>query len=212
MADDFFRLVHDAYHGTLKVGVELARIGLAAALLGELLWTEKIIVELPPGGVRGQEVVLPWDPQPPQNALTHRILDTLRGEPESLTVRTWLDYLSLDALPQVTDRLLTANALERHKERAVLRNRIHLRPVDANHWDGPRIHISSYLHQKRPGLHSTWVYLAGLAKVTNVLDDVMTHYDGADWLDELLPTLPAAAQTLLAVTRAAVDERVLGTR
>lgn len=200
LADDYFRLSHDDQTGDLLLHPAIAGIGLASALLGELIWEHKTAVR------EGSLVCL--DDTPPRTALAHRILEQVVHEPQALPVADWLTYLARDVHEQVAQRLLDANYVFRVKRRKGLRQHTAYEPANGNSWVWVRVSISDSLNKHRQ-MPLTEIHLAGLAKVTNLLSAVMAHYDGADFLDHLLPCLPGDVRDLLDVTAAVVEARVL---
>jgi hypothetical protein len=200
LADDYFRVSHDDHSGGLRLQAGIAGIGLASALLGELVWESKVVVE---------DGRLVWcDRSAPRTALTHRVLEQIIHEPVLLTVREWLIYLSIEAHEQVAQRLLDTNQVAQVRRRRGLRHHLTYEPADPNEWVWTRLSIADALNHRRR-MSPVSVHLAGLVKATNLLGDVMTHYDGADYLDQLLPQLPAGVVELLAITSAVVNDRVL---
>src|SRR5690348_2754844 len=106
LADDFFLLTHDAYTGTPRIARDAIHLGLAAALLGELII---------PGYVTIQDgYLLVTDTRPPADALAHAVLDQIvaAGQPHPVPDR--LVHLARDALPAVGIRLQRAG-LVRHR-------------------------------------------------------------------------------------------------
>jgi hypothetical protein len=169
-------------------------------LLGELVWDRK--VEIRAGA-------LVWcDSTPPRTALTHRILEQIVHEPQTRPVSDWLNYLALDAHEQVAQRLLDANHVSRVRRRKGLRQHTAYEPADSNSWAWVRYSISDSLNKHRQ-MTLARIHLTELAKVTNLLGDVMAHYDGADFLDHLVPSLPRVVRDLLDATAAVVEARIL---
>lgn len=200
LADNYFRLTHDDQTGDLQLHPAIAGIGLASALLGELIWDGKVML-------RDGNLVC-RDFTPPRTALTHRIVEQVVHEPDVRPVADWLNYLALDAHEQVAQRLLDANHVSRVKRRKRLRQHTAYEPSNGNSWVWVRVSITDALNKRRQ-MPLIDVHLAGLAKVTNLLGAVMAYYDGADFLDYLLPGLPPDVRELLAATAAVVEARVL---
>ncbi len=75
LADDMFRVIHEDRDGGRLLHPDVAALGLAAALLGELLLAGRVTFRA------GQVIVL--DLRPPLDALAHTVLDQSVG-------RRWL--------------------------------------------------------------------------------------------------------------------------
>ncbi|MBT8225031.1 MAG: hypothetical protein HKP61_04585 [Dactylosporangium sp.] len=86
LADEFFRLAHHDTTGRPLLHPRATSLGLAAALLGELLHTRKVFVQ--------ERQVYPLDRTPPDDALAHATLDQLIVQPRHTAVRIWLEFLS----------------------------------------------------------------------------------------------------------------------
>lgn len=110
LADDFFRLAHDDTSGELRVHARAAAWGLAAALLGELLYAGRI--RIADGLVYVAHRVVP-----PADAIAHGIFAQIVAERTRHTVRTWLTFLSEDAHEQVAARLVRAGHVRRKASR-----------------------------------------------------------------------------------------------
>lgn len=126
LADEFFRLAHNDTTGRPLLHSRAAGIGLASALLCELLWAQKI-------GIHCGRVYL-WDATPPEDALAHAVLERLSSQPSGRLggqeIRTWLDFLSGTAYEEVATRLLLAGQVRRVTSRLSLRRTVRYVPTD----------------------------------------------------------------------------------
>ncbi|MFC7643242.1 GPP34 family phosphoprotein [Streptosporangium lutulentum] len=100
LANDLFFVMHDNATGRMRLHARLTGLGLAAAILGELMLAGRITVELAAG--RTRLVVL--DAAPPGDTLTRAALDHIVAEP-SHRFRTWLQFLARTALADVAARM-----------------------------------------------------------------------------------------------------------
>lgn len=96
LADDLWLIAYDEWNGRLRVDEELLSLGLAGALLSELLLGEAITVvdgEVWPGR------------QLPVSGLTHMMADRIESEPRR-DVATWLRFYAKTAHEDVVGRLV----------------------------------------------------------------------------------------------------------
>ncbi|MEV6929658.1 GPP34 family phosphoprotein [Dactylosporangium sp. NPDC051485] len=159
-ATDFWMLAHHERSGQLLVPGRVVAVGLAAALLAELLVEDRI-------GFDQQHMVVPVSEYPPRDAVAHQVLDQLHGE-DRLPVQVWLRHLAQTAYEGVAARMLRRRLVERVEDRRLLgRSRVTYRPVDPNAsgWPAARLHI--FLLEQRVFADAD-VILAGLAKVTGL--------------------------------------------
>lgn len=112
LADQYFLIAHEDRTGRSRLHPRATGLGLAAALLGELILERRI-------GVTDGDLVL-LDRHPPGDALAHDILDLLIAQPRHRDVRTWLAFLSQDAAIRVGERLMRVGAVEPVTRRRML--------------------------------------------------------------------------------------------
>jgi hypothetical protein len=107
LADAFFLMAHDEATGKPRLPERIAGLGLAAALLGELVLTGR--AQARDGGI----AVL--DAEPCDDELSGRVLEFLKQEQHP--TRTWLAFFGRSAHEEVALRLLSAGVLERVSRR-----------------------------------------------------------------------------------------------
>jgi hypothetical protein len=159
LADDFFRLCHNDYTGRLLLHPRVAGIGLAAALIGELAFTQKIAVD--------RAYVRVVARTPPTDALAHTVLDHMSGEAQVLSIRTWLAFFSGFAYDEVAQRLMRARHVRPEESRRLLRRTVTYVPTDVNTAAWPTARLSMRLRQHQPLDHGD-TFLAGLAYATDL--------------------------------------------
>ncbi|HEU5355202.1 MAG TPA: GPP34 family phosphoprotein [Actinocrinis sp.] len=103
LADDFFLMAHEESSGKPRLAERIAGLGLAAALLGELVLAGRI--ELREGTVAVLES------GPCDDVLSGRVLDFLKQEQHP--TRTWLTFFSQSAHTEVARRLVADGSLTR---------------------------------------------------------------------------------------------------
>jgi Golgi phosphoprotein 3 (GPP34) len=97
LADDLYLLGHSDISGKPFLQPRATGIGLAGALLAELMLSGHIHVE--PEGIAVARSA------PPADRLAHHILDVVTGEAEDHPVREWLLYIGRTAAEDVARRL-----------------------------------------------------------------------------------------------------------
>jgi hypothetical protein len=206
LADDFWRLAHHDVSGKPRLNGRATGLGLAAALLAELMWAGKVNAR------DGQLWVV--DKSPPTDVLAHTVLEQLVAQPQHTTVRIWLDFLSHDAVEQVAQRLWRAGHVHREVSRRLLRHdAVRWVPVDCNtaHW--PTARLATSLRDRAPMNHAD-AFLAGLVAATGLDEDLLRDAPTASrhYLRHLITTTPPPLHELLKHTQAAVGESVLAYR
>jgi hypothetical protein len=104
LADQFFLIAHEDRTGRSRLHPRATGLGLAAALIGELMLDGRVRI------FDGDLHIV--SRQPPRDALSHDILDLLIAQPQHRDVRTWLAFLSQDAAVRVGERLMRVGAVE----------------------------------------------------------------------------------------------------
>jgi hypothetical protein len=104
LADQYYLIAHEDRTGRSRLHPRATGLGLAAALLSELVLEGRI------GVTDGDLFVI--DRHAPADALEHDILDLLIAQPQHRDVRTWLAFLSQDAGLRVGERLMRLGAVE----------------------------------------------------------------------------------------------------
>src|SRR3954452_15551417 len=89
LADQFFLIAHEDRTGRSRLHPRATGLGLAGALLGELMVSD---------GVRAYEGDLyVVSREPTGDPLSHDLLDLLIAQPQHRELRTWLAFLAQDA-------------------------------------------------------------------------------------------------------------------
>jgi DNA-binding ferritin-like protein len=97
LADDLFTVAHDDRTGRPRVGPRVLGLGLAAALLGELIFFQNLAVE--------DGAVYVISREPPRDSLAHATLTQLLTQQQHREVRTWLAFLAETAVDLVAERI-----------------------------------------------------------------------------------------------------------
>lgn len=112
LADQFFLIAHEDRTGRSRLHPRATAIGLAAAMLGELVLDGRLRIV-------GSDLEI-TSSQPPVDALAHSNLDLLVTQSQHREVRTWLAYLSQDAAVRVGERLARSGAVDSVTKRRML--------------------------------------------------------------------------------------------
>ncbi|MEV4753647.1 GPP34 family phosphoprotein [Micromonospora sp. NPDC049559] len=203
LADDFWLLAHHDVSGAPRLNGRAAGLGLAAALLAELMWMGKISA--------GDGRLWVVDNSPPADVLAHTVLEHLIAQPQHATLRIWLGFLSHSATEQVAQRLWRAGHVRREESRRLLRpNGVRWVPVDWNYAHWPAARLSLQLRDQAP-MSQVDAFLAGLAAATGLEDDLLRDAPASSrhYLRRLTDVLPPPLRELLTHAHAAVGEAVL---
>jgi hypothetical protein len=199
LADDFFFAAHDDVSGKTRLSERAGGLGLAGALLAELVLFRKITV------AQGQVVVL--DRHPPSDALAHAVLDELVRERDARAVRDWMRYLGRNSYELVAQRLVLSGHV--HTTQRRWRSPVY-RPVDMNTAAWPITRLAQKL-ARREAVSLPDVVLGGLLATTG-LDRYLRSEAGAEihrYLEHLVGRLPPPLRALVAETEAALGDAVL---
>jgi hypothetical protein len=204
LADEFFFIALDDRTGRPRLSLKVLGLGLAGALLAELILEDRITV------VGNRLRVL--NSRPPADALTHTILDHVVAETEDHPVRTWLVFLARRSTEQVADRLWRAGHIRRGQSRRVWRSRpeVIYPPTDVNTAYWPTARLANKLGR---GEQMTWpeATLCGLAVATGLDGHLLYTSDpGArDYLRHIIEHLTPSLHALVWHLHAAVGDAVL---
>jgi Golgi phosphoprotein 3 (GPP34) len=238
LADDLYMLAHDDRSGRPYLRARAAGLGLAAALLAELVLEGRLLV--------GPGVVLACGPDPAdkpggndQDAapadpsggpgdlenesagdssgqqtedLAERVWHRIATERDLHSPQEWLAFLARTAVSDVASRLAEAGYLILAAPRWPHR-RSRWVPADPDCAFMPVTRARAALHPFRPPtIHGA--ALAGLAAACGLGDRMTAHAEpgAARSPDHAITMLPPELQELIACTRAAVDSAMLASR
>lgn len=202
LADEYFFLALDDRTGRPRLALKVFGLGLAGALLGELVLAERITI----AGDRLQVL----NRRPPADALSHTILDHLLAEDTGHALRTWLVFLARRSTEQVADRLWRAGHIRIETVRRLLSRETIYPPTDVNTAYGPTARLANALSR---GRQFTWpdAALAGLAVATGLDTHVLYTGDAGarDYLRHIVSHLTPELYALVRHLDAAVGDAVL---
>jgi hypothetical protein len=204
LADELFLIAHDDVSGKPRLQSRATGLGLAGALLGELMLYRRI-------SASGGSLVI-TDHRPPGDALAHTVLDYLTGEAQTHSLNTWLAFLAHLAPDRVAERLARDGLVTRVESRAPWRSARWV-PADMTVGFAPLARVRSALSDVRP-MTTADVLLAGLAAASGLEAFLLwnTGPPARQYLDHSVSVLPDPLQELIAATGAAVGNAVLSHR
>jgi len=202
LADDLYLMAHHEISGKPLLQPRAVGLGLAGALLAELMLLGSI--RLGPGGVAVAA------PTPPGEPLADSVLRVVLGEPEQRPARDWLLYLARTAAADVARRLARSGYLASARrgwrgERWI--------PVDAECAFVPLARVKSALDPSRP-LNVHGAALAGLAGACGLGARLALYLPPKTGraVTEAVQRLDPEMRELIAQTQAAVDSALLSHR
>ena len=201
LADDFFFAAHDDVSGKIRLTDRAVGLGLAAALLGELILFRKVTIQAGEVGV--------VDRRPVRDALVNGVLEEVIREPDTRPVRDWLRYFGRSAYELVGQRMVR-EGLVRVSETRRFRRSPGYRPVDLNSAAWPIVRVAQKLARQEPIVLPD-IVLAGLISATGLERYLRTEAvtDINEYKQHLIGGLPRPLRVLVAETEAAIGDAVL---
>jgi hypothetical protein len=205
LADDYFLLAHDDRSGKARISPRSLELGLAGAMIAELVIDQRLLVE---GALLH---VLRTDP--PSDPLAHTVLATMLAEPQHRNVRTWLAYLGQTAIDAVAQRLVRVGIAQPIQTRRLLKAVTRYVATDINLAAGRVVRLRRMLTNGEP-MSVADSTLSGLAAVTGLSGHVLWdgHPAGGRRLHRAIAELPPPLRQLIAQVEAAVGDAVLSQR
>lgn len=203
LADGLYLLAHDDTSGRPCLHARALGVGLAGALLAELMLDGMVTV-------RGGGLIVTARAAP-KDQLACNLLAGLVNEPGCLPVRDWLAFLAPRAAGSVARRLAADGYLAHVPSRRPWKAGRWM-PVDADSAFAPVIRVRSVL-EARPATVPD-VVLAGLAAASGLSARLLPYGppDGRRHLSDAVLRLSPQLRELLAQTQASVDGALLSHR
>ena len=202
LADQFFLIAHEDRTGRSRLHPRATGLGLAAALLGELMVGGRV------RAFEGELYVVSRDPT--GDPLSHDVLDLLIAQPQHRELRTWLAFLAQDAQIKVGERLMRAGVVEPVVRRKLMSSHTLYMPMSSDQrnfaaWAPVRL-ADLLVHRRAMSLNDR--LLAGLVAATgltrHVLWDFNAHREGLAHLPTVVASLPDDLLQLVEHTEASV--------
>ncbi|MER7276685.1 GPP34 family phosphoprotein [Dactylosporangium sp. NPDC000244] len=205
LADDFFLIAHDDRDGKPRLSARAVELGLAGAMLGELVLEQRISVEGPRLRVLSSE--------PPADPLAHTNLATMVAEVQHREVRTWLQFFGFSAVEEVGTRLARVGLVEKTLVRRLLRSETRWLPTDINLPAGRVVRLRRLLTGFEP-MRVADTTLAGLAEATGLTGHILWDRDpsGGRRLQHAISSLPPPLRDLILQVESAIGDAVMSQR
>jgi len=204
LADDLYLLAHHEVTGRPHLQPRAAGLGLAGALLAELMLSGSICL-------RPDRIVV-TDRSPPEDGLARSVLGLVVSEAGQHAARDWLLFLARTAAVDVALRLEQAGYLTRVSSRRPWRGERWV-PVDSDCAFAPFLRVKSALDSSRP-VTAQNAALAGLAVACGLGRHLALYLPPKAHrrLQEAAQQLHPSLRDLIAQTQAAVDSALLSHR
>jgi len=207
LADDLFLTAHDTVKGKSLLTPATLGLGLAAALIGELVFWRRLDL------VDGKLALI--DDRPTGDPATTAVLDQLLREGHHRAVRDWISFLATGIATDLVERRLSrAGLLHRQEKRGLLGTKVAFVPADSMVAGWPATRIRTFIGRGEL-LDVPDLVLAGLILGTGLDQHVFITLDarGREQLfDQFRRRLPAMLQDLVAHAEAAVGDAVMARR
>jgi hypothetical protein len=207
LADDLFLTAHDTVKGKCLLSPATLGLGLAAALIGELvLWRRLDLVD-------GKLMII--DDRPTGDPATTAVLDQLLREGHHRAVRDWISFLATGIATDLVERRLSrAGLVHRQEKRGLLGTKVSFVPADSMVAGWPATRLRTYASRGEL-LDLSDLVLAGLVLATGLDQYVLILLDArgrGQLFDQLRRRLPAMLQDLIGHAEAAVGDAVMARR
>jgi hypothetical protein len=206
LGDDLFLMALDDRTGRLRLEPGALGIGLAGALLTELMLANSISISTDTDRVHVHRHSAPPD------SLTHAVTELLAAEPQH-ALRTWIMFLARDATGKVAERLVRERIIRKVESRSLLRGlTVSYPPVDDGAVAWRLVRLAKLIDERAVTDWSDCL-LTALAQATGLTRVVLRDVSGnaktyLDWLTGQLERDPGL-QALIACVTSAVAGRTV---
>ncbi|MEV4352477.1 GPP34 family phosphoprotein [Actinoplanes sp. NPDC049596] len=207
LADDLFLTAHDSVKGKCLLSPATLGLGMAAALIGELvLWRRLDLID-------GKIQII--DDRPTGDPAATAVLDQLLREGHHRAIRDWISFLATGiAIDLVERRLSRAGLVQRQEKRGLFGSKVSFVPTDSMIAGWPATRIRTFIGRGEM-LDVPDLVLAGLILATGLDQHVFVTLDArgrSQLFDQLKRRLPAMLHELVSQTEAAVGDAVMARR
>lgn len=202
LADDLFLIAHADAGGKLQLPPRQAGLGLAGALLAELVLSGNL--EILGGALRVRDLRDPGDD------LDALILRQIVAEPDHTALATWLAFLGQEAVDRVGRRVAREGIVRRQEVRRMWMSSVRYPPLDPDRAGRPTVRLQQAVWRAEP-IPLGDMTLASLVDVSGLSKQVWFDSDAnaGRYLASLHSALPRALFDLVAHTEAAIANAVI---
>lgn len=207
LADDLYLAAHDTARGRCLLSPATLGLGLATALLAELVLWRRIEVQ--------DTKLHVVDERPTTEPATSAVLEQLLRESHHRLVRDWISFLATGVAGDLVERRLARSGLvKRQERRGLLGVKVRFVPTDTSvaGWPGTRIRIAA---SRGELLDSPDLVLTGLVLATGLDQHVLVTLESHErehLFDQLRRRMPVMLQHLVGHAEAAVGDAVMARR
>jgi len=208
LADDYYWIAFSERTGRSEVLEQVAALGLAAALMSELLLSGHLTIY--------QDGLYPQSADPPADDLLGQIFAVVSDPNQERHVATWLQFLATEAIADVRARMVGSGLLGRQAGRSLVgKRRTKYVPVHATVAAWPAVRLAKSLTR---GVEITLdeAILACLVSATGLMNEILwdkvDHARGWDNLLSIQESMPPPFSAVIAHTDAAVGKIFLTPR
>lgn len=203
VADELYLIGHHEVTGRVHLSPRAVGLGLAGALMAELVLAGAVTVEA--------GTVMPAGQGQPDDQLAAAVAGQIAGETPYRPMADWLAFLARTAPGDVAARLASAGYLAPAPRRPWQAAR--WQPTDPDCAFAPIARLKAALHLDRPG-DAQSITLAGLAAACGLGPRLALYLPAGarTRTDALVCLLPPELREVIAQTQAAVDAAVLAHR
>ncbi|MFG1602819.1 GPP34 family phosphoprotein [Actinoplanes sp. NPDC049265] len=206
MAGQLFFAAHDSF-GEPEVHPDVVAVGLGAALLAELMLVGRVTSR--------DGLLMVVDTAAPSDDLANTVLARVRAEQQLLPVSDWVAALALDAVAEMSNRLVKARQIRVERPRQLrtlgLTRVTRFVPVDTVEAAAPAARIADTI-RRGEYLHVVDAVLAGLMVAMGLHHEVLNTWDPGIEQHiryQVAQLVPVDVQDLISRTEAVVGAGVL---
>lgn len=183
-------------------------LGIGAALLAELVLSQHLVV----WATKGVDLLtLDERHRPPEDSLTMWLVEHVRAERTSLSVRDWLEFLSVaDVYTKTAEHMTMVGLMERHEYRSRWRQRVEVgyEPTDALIANAAFSRLRRHVSLAERKLSVGDAYLLALTEAVGLAKPLFFQLPpGARvYAGQQQQSLPAPLRTILAHLKSAVAD------
>ena len=207
LADDLFLTAHDTVKGKCLLSPATLGLGLAGALLAELVLWRRIDV------LDGKITII--DDRQTGDPATSAVLDQVLREGHHRVVRDWISFLATGIATDLVERRLARSGLvQRQEKRGLLGTKVSFVPTDSMTAGWPATRLRTKVSRDEQ-LDVADLLLAGLILATGLDQHVLATLNARDrarLFDQFRRLFPAMLQQLVAHAEAAVGDAVMARR